>query len=173
MGGNKDEIRPVANLLNSLPYCDTSGFKGGFGDAGLAAVPDRDSRRADSDDRNSDAAALQQSPSVAGDKAAVLVQDVCAENREIGLAQNGFHCTDAPVEFVIAQCHAVVAHKVHGCDDGMLAVGIFVGDVIGHDGALNNVARVHQEDNGIFRRNLLNIVIYSGMPLLAVGALFS
>ena len=162
VGGNQDEVGLIANLLDGLLDGLAGVLIGAIINALLAAVPAGDAGGGDADDGDLHAAGLHDSPARAGDQLAVLVRHVGAQDRELGLAQDGLHVLDAPVELVVAHGHGVIAHEVHGGDNGMGPVGGLVEDVVAHDGALDVVAGIDQDGVGVLLAHLLAVGVQAG-----------
>ena len=169
--GDDNHVGGVADGGNGLFHGHVSGLKGGVLNALLAAVPDGHVRGDHADDGHLHAALLYDGPARAGDKSSVLVQHIGGQHGELGLSQNLEHGGNAPVELMVAQGHGVVAHEVHGGHDGVGLVGRLVVQVVGHDGALNVVARVDENGVGVLGPYLLDVGVQTGHAV--VGALLA
>ena len=162
VGGHHDHVGLVADLVDGLAHGHVGGLIGGVLDALLTAVPDGHVGGDHADDGHIHAVLLHDGPAGAGDALAVGAGDVGSQHGEVGLTQDGLHGGDAPVELVVAQGHGVIAHVVHGGDDGVGLVGGLVVDIVGHDGALDIVARVDEDGVGILSPDLLDVGVQPG-----------
>ena len=169
VGGDHDEVGLCADLRDGGLHGGAGGLIGAAVDALLAAVPDGHVGGDHADDGHLHAVLLHDGPARAGDQLAVGPLHVGGQHGELGLADDLLHGGDAPVEFVVAQRHGIVAHVIHGGDDGMGLVRSLVVDVVGHNGALDVVARVDEDGVGILGAHLLDVGVEAGHAV--VGAL--
>ena len=162
VGGDHDHVGLIADGVDGLAHGHVGGLKGGVLDALLAAVPDGHIGGDHADDGHLHAIPLHDGPARAGDELAVGVGDVGGQDGELGLGEDGLHGGDAPVELVVAQSHGVIAHVVHGGDDGVGLLRGLVVQVVGHDGALDVVAGVDEDGVGVLRPHLLDVGVQAG-----------
>ena len=144
------------------------GLKGQLLHALLGAVPAGDVGGVHADDGHLDAAPLHNGVARAGEIAAVGVLDVGRQDGHFSLIQDGFQGVNAEVELMVAQCPGVVAHVVHGGGHRVVR-GVLGVEIVGHDGALDIVARVDEDGVGILCPDLLDVGIQPGHAV--VGAL--
>ena len=170
VGGDHDHVGLVADGGDG----GLDGGVGGLIGAGLhtllAAVPDGHVGGDHADDGHLHAVPLHDGPAGAGDEFTAGVLHVGGQNGEVGLAGDGLHGVDAPVELVVAQSHGVIAHEVHGGDDGVGLIGGLVVEVVGHDGALDVITGVDEDGVGVLGPDLLDVGVEAGHAV--VGGLF-
>ena len=63
---------------------------------------------------------------------------------------------------MVSKRHGIISHFVHRRHDRMLLIRLFIRDIIGHNGSLDGIARINQEDDGVFLPDFLNISIHTG-----------
>ena len=157
VGGDHDHVGLPVDGLDCFLDCGAGGLIGAFLDAGLAAVPDGHIGGDHADDGDLHAIPLGDGPACAGHKIAAGVLDIGCQHGEVGLTEDGLHGRDAPVELMVAKRHGIVAHLVHGGDHRMRLIRPLVGDVVGHDRALNVVTGIHQHHIGLLSPHLLDV----------------
>ena len=81
---------------------------------------------------------------------------VCRKNREIGQGLQPGDEVFPEVEFVVAECHAVILKHIHGCHNRMVPFPLVI-QVIGHDVALDGISVVNKDHIGLFRPYFLDI----------------
>ena len=156
MGRNHNDIGAGADFVDALGHGVGHGRKGQIGHALLGAVPTGNVGRRHANDGHLDAAALHDGVTGAGEIGAVGVLDVGGQNRHLSLGQNGLEIVHAKVEFMVAQNPGVVLHVVEGRGYRVICRVLGI-EIVGHNGALDGIAGVHQNGVGVFRPNLLDV----------------
>lgn len=121
-----DKIRLVADLLDGPCHAFAGGFKVIIADSFFLSIPDGNIRCADTDHGNLDTAAVDDDPSSSGEIVSVFVGYICSKNRKFSLTQDLHHGRNAPVELMVADCHGVILHGVHGSHDRVRLIGVLL-----------------------------------------------
>ena len=156
VGGDHDHVGLVADLLDALGHGVGHGLKGQLVHALLGAVPPGDVGGVHADDGHVHAAPLHDGVARAGEVAAVGVLDVGGQDGHVGLVDDGLELVHAEVELMVAQSPGVVLHIVERGGDRVVG-GVLGVEVVGHDGALDGVARVHQNGVGVLCPDLVDV----------------
>ena len=161
MGGHHDDVGLAADLLDTSGHGVGHRLKGQVSHALLGAVPAGDVGSGDTDNGHLHAAPLHDSVARAGEVAAVGVLDVGRQHRHVHLLQNGLESVHTEIKLMVAQGPGIIVHVVEG-GGHRVAGGVLGVEVVGHDGALDGVARVHQNGVGVLRAHLVDVGGYPG-----------